>query len=289
MIAFMSFLSLSCRFCFFSLALSAPAPICSLIWIKRKSGVGDLLTSVNMRRRKKTTLGAVKDERRLIEAVLGRLKLLWGVSPPQRSALAAQCRVMALARGEAFVRCGEPPPGLGGVAYGALKLRIVNGGRERVVRLIRPGESLSESAALLGQAAPFDCIALAASKIVVIPPAAVLGLVERDPGTARAAVLLLAERHLRLLEELRARAPQRGLQRLAAYLESVAEPVDGNGDWRAALPGTKTLLASQLGMSKETLSRLLRSLAERGVLKVSRGDIAIVDRDALAGVAAKRD
>ena len=83
--------------------------------------------------------------------------------------------------------------------------------------------------------------------------------------------------------------PRRGVQRLASYLDSVAEPVAGNGEFKARLPGTKTLVAAQLGMSKETLSRLLRSLVVRGVLRVSRREIAILDRAALLALAEKAD
>lgn len=227
---------------------------------------------------------------RLMERVIGSLRLFATLAPERRATLAAQCSVSRFARGEAFVRQGELPPGLGGLACGAMKLRVFSGGSERVVRLIRPGESLSESAALLGRAAPFDCVALAASKVVVIPAAAVLDLIDCDARLARGAVLLLAERHFRLLEEIRARAPQRGLQRLAAYLESVAEPpANGSRISQVRLPGNKTVLASQLGITKETLSRLLRSLSERGVLSVSRRDIAIVDPAGLSAVASPPD
>lgn len=229
-------------------------------------------------------------EQRLIEAVIGNLKLFCGASPAQRAGVAAQCRTLALPRGSALVRRGEHLPGLLALAYGSVKLRIpVNGTKERVIRIVAAGESFGESAALLGRAAPFEPVALASSKVVVIPPAAVWALIEHDPRLARGAVLILAERHLRLVEELHTRAPRRGVQRLASYLEALAEPVAGNGECKARLPGTKTLVAAQLGMSKETLSRLLRSLMVRGVLRVSRREIAIIDRAALQALAGQAD
>ncbi len=229
-------------------------------------------------------------EQQLLEAVIGKLKLFWGATPAQRAGVAAQSWALPLARGSALARRGERLPGLLALAYGSVKLRIpVNGTKERVIRIVAAGESFGESAALLGQAAPFEPVALANSKVVVIPPAAIFALIERDPRLARGALLVLAERHLRLLEELHTSVPRRGVQRLASYLEAVAEPVAGNGEFKALLPGTKTLAAAQLGMSKETLSRLLRSLAVRGVLRVSRREIAILDRAALSALAAKAD
>jgi CRP-like cAMP-binding protein len=229
-------------------------------------------------------------EQRLIETVIGKLKLLWDASPAQRAGVAVQCRTLPLARGSALVRRGEHLPGLLALAYGSVKLRIpVNGTKERVIRIVAAGESFGESAALLGRAAPFEPVALASSKLVVIPSTAIFALIERDARLARGVLLVLAERHLRLVEELHTSVPRRGVQRLASYLEAVAEPVAGNGEFNARLPGTKTLAAAQLGMSKETLSRLLRSLAVRGVLRVSRREIAILDRAALSALAGQAD
>ena len=229
-------------------------------------------------------------EQNLIEATIGRLKLFSDASAAQRSGVAAKCWALPLARGSALVRRGEPLPGVVAVAYGALKLRIrLNSAKERVVRVVSAGESFGESAAVLGSAPPYEPVALASSKLVVIPTAAIFSLIERDPRLARGMVLALAERNLGLLEALYASTPRRGLQRLASYLESVAEPVPGNGEFKARLPGTKTLAAAQLGMSKETLSRLLRSLAARGVLRLSGREIAILDRAALAALADKAD
>jgi CRP-like cAMP-binding protein len=229
-------------------------------------------------------------DRRLIEAVVDNLKLFWGASPEQRAGVAAQCWTLVLPRGSALVRRGERLPGVLALAYGAIKLRIAKpGGKERVVRVVAAGESFGESAALLGKPAPFDPVALASSKLVVIPTAAIFALIERDARLARGAVAILAERHLHLLEELHANGPRRGVQRLASYLDSVAEPVAGNGALRARLPGTKTLVAAQLGMSKETLSRLLRRLATRGLVRLTRREIDIVDREALAALGARDD
>ena len=65
----------------------------------------------------------------------------------------------------------------------------------------------------------------------------------------------------------------------------LARPVDGNGQLTARLPATKTLVASRLGMKKETLSRLLHDLASRRLITVSRREIAILDARALRALA----
>jgi len=60
---------------------------------------------------------------------------------------------------------------------------------------------------------------------------------------------------------------------------------NGNGTHTVRLPVSKTLVAARLGITKETLSRLLRSLAERRLIEVSQREIAILDRAALSEMA----
>ena len=76
--------------------------------------------------------------------------------------------------------------------------------------------------------------------------------------------------------------------RLAAYLESIAEPTAAPQVWSARLPVSKTALAARLAMKKETLSRLLQRLARRGVIAVAQRDITILDRARLAEASSDR-
>ena len=251
------------------------------------------LTQVNIRLPPRGNIGGMHSgarpvsDARLVEAVIGNLRPFWGAAPEVRAGVAAQSWAVPLARGARLARCGDRLPGVVAVAYGSLKLRLPgNGAKERVVRLVNAGESFGESAALLGRPAPYEPVALAACKLVVIPTAAIFAAIEREPRLARGIVLCLAARNLHLVKQLHTNAPRRGLERLASYLDSVADPVAGDGECKARLPGTKTLVAAQLGMTKETLSRLLRALATRGVVRVTRREIAILDRTNLAALAA---
>jgi CRP-like cAMP-binding protein len=124
---------------------------------------------------------------------------------------------------------------------------------------------------------------------VIVPAAALLGVIDRDPRAARQVVCTLARRNLELLEEIEAASMHRSAHRLATYLGSLAECGNGNGDENGArtvrLPATKTLIASRLDMKKETLSRLLRSLAGKGLIEVKGADITLLDPPLLAEIA----
>jgi CRP-like cAMP-binding protein len=106
-----------------------------------------------------------------------------------------------------------------------------------------------------------------------MPSTPLYALLERDSAFAKALVAILAERKLELCAEIGSATLRKGAERLASYLVESA----GNDD-AVQLPFSKTVLAARLGMQKETLSRLLRSLAADGMIAVSRRRIALLDR-----------
>jgi len=222
----------------------------------------------------------------LVTQVVGNLNLFAGLPPAIVTEVARQCRALAVARGTTFLARGAPLPGIFALVYGSAKLALRGPHHdERVLRLVSAGQTFGESAALLGRASSYEAIALAESKLIVIPAAQVLHLLERDSRFARQLVTALAETKLGLLAELETSTVRRGAQRLAHYLGSLAEPAAVPGRFVARLPASKTLIASRLDMKKETLSRLFRSLAEQGVIEVRQREITILDRERLAGIA----
>ena len=225
-------------------------------------------------------------EQRLVEAALAHTGLLRGAAPAQLAALARQCATMRAKRGEMIVARGARPRGLYAVGEGTVKLSLRHGdGEERVLRLAQRGDTFGSATALLGRAARYEAHALTDCVLVVVPPAALFALIENDARAARRIVEILAERNLEMLGELEASTLLSGAQRLAAYLESLARRAPRAGPWTVRLPATKTVIASHLDMKKETFSRLLRALAEQGLIGVTQRDITLLDREKLAELA----
>jgi CRP-like cAMP-binding protein len=221
----------------------------------------------------------------MVKALLGKTGLFRGATRAQLAELAAHCSVREAARGEVVAARGKRLPGICAVAQGMLKLCLHHApDDERVLRLVEPGQTFGEASALLDRPLRFDVCALTPAKLVVIPAESVYHLIEQDPVAARRTVHELAERCQMLLAELEA-GTLPGARRLAAYLDSLARPDGVKNGWSAHLPATKTVVASLLDMKKETLSRLLRALADQGVIEVAQRDIAILDRRRLAALA----
>lgn len=227
--------------------------------------------------------GIAADEQ-LIESVCARLALFKGVPRRDVAAIIQGARLLRARRGTLLARRSEALPGVFAPAAGMVKVALRRGdGAERVLRFVGPGETFGEAAVLLGRASAIDAVALGDSVVVVLPAAAIRALVARHAGFARALARLLAERMLALLAEVESSELRPAAVRLAAYLLSLAQPV--NGRLTARLPATKTLVASRLGMKKETLSRQLHDLSCRQLIEVSRREIAILDRAALIAIA----
>ena len=216
---------------------------------------------------------AVTDDR-LIAGVLENLPLLNALGLAERQALAQRSFAASVRRGALVAAIGSRVGGVYAVAYGSVKLALRNGGVEaRMLRLVGARETFGEAAALLGRPAPYEASALTDSKLVVIPAPPLLALAERDPRFARALLLKLAERKLEVYREMQSATLLSGAQRLAAALHGLA-----GADSVVQLPFSKTLLAAQLGLKKETLSRLLRHFAALELIRVKRREIVLLDK-----------
>jgi CRP-like cAMP-binding protein len=217
----------------------------------------------------------------LIKGVLEKLPLLEGLNHETIQELAAQSSVLRTRRGEVIVRRGECVPSLYAVGFGSVKTRLSqNGSGEVVLGLLGPGATFGKSAVLLGQASRVDVVGLDDVLLVAVRAACVVALVERNLRFSCNLARALAERNQALVEELET-SKLRSAQRLAAYLDSIAEPAAQPGTRAARLAMSKTLLAARLGIKKETLSRLLREFACGGLIDVAGREITIRNRTAL--------
>jgi len=235
-----------------------------------------------LRRNIQVAIGPARD-RKLLESVISKLPAFRQLASMSLEMLANHSQLRELRRGAVIVARGEPIPGVIALAYGSAKLSLRRAnGEEKVVRLLGPGEIFGLAAATVDKPCPVDLVALQNCLVVTIPPGPVLRLMEQDIGFARAVARAMAERMLELVAELEASLQQSGLQRLACFLDSLAEPNGEPGAWLVRLPATKTTVAARLGIKKETLSRMLRELTTRGVITVAGPEIAILDRQGLA-------
>lgn len=223
---------------------------------------------------------------RLVEGLIANLPLFRDVERSSVATVASQASIQYCRRGALIFRQGERLPGVIAFAYGVVKLALPRRkGEEKVLRFVGANESFGEASVILDRPCPVDVVALADAMLAVIPARPLQQLLTRDMAFANNLARALAAGLLRLVAEIDANSGRSSAQRLAAYLNSLAEPEDGSESCAVVLPVTKTAVAARLGITKETMSRLLRDLREHGLIEVTRGRITIRDRQRLAGIA----
>lgn len=167
---------------------------------------------------------------------------------------------------------------------GQLKLyRLSPTGQEKVIEIVRPGETFAEALMFLEiPAYPVSAQALADAELVEIKNSTFLQLLSHSVDTGRHVMGQLSMRLRGLLNEIDALTLQNASLRLVNYLLYLAQEANGEGgSTDITLPAAKNIIASRLSIQPETLSRILGNLAGKGLISVDGLNIKVLDLDGL--------
>ncbi|MEL7561846.1 Crp/Fnr family transcriptional regulator [Dehalogenimonas sp. 4OHTPN] len=183
-------------------------------------------------------------------------------------------------RGEIVTLEGGADRNLYLVASGALKIyNTSSGGKEQIVRLVRPGDSFNDVAAFDGGIVPATVQSLTPALLYSISGPALLERACRLGGLAPNIARLLAGR-VRDLSSLVADLSFRPVSgRLARILLDQM-------NLESAPFLTQKDLASMAGTAREVVARALKGLEDEGIIMVDRHKIVIKDRVKLEDKAA---
>lgn len=183
-------------------------------------------------------------------------------------------RVQVLCPGRVIFQQDTPPEAVFVVLEGWIKLyRLASCGAEAVVATLGEGQSFGEAAALCDKPWPVSAEAVSRARLLRLDACHLRRLLHSDPRLATAMLapaFVHMERLVAHVEELKAHT---GVQRVAGFLLNLTAGCEGGCS--VALPYGKALLAAQLGMKPETLSRALARLRCHGV----RSDATLVHID----------
>ncbi len=179
-----------------------------------------------------------------------------------------------LAAGQVLFRTGHPTAGFYEVITGSVRLvRVDRAGREAVLQLATPGQTLAEASLF---ASAYHCDAIAATDAVVrlYPKAAVLSEFECNSEAAQAFTAMLACQVMDLRTRLEQRNIHSARDRVRHYLAVNAGP-DGR---TVKVSGTLKDLATELGLTHEALYRTLADMAADGEIERLKGKIRLSKR-----------
>ncbi len=209
-------------------------------------------------------------------------QLFTGLSAEDLGAIAGFVIVEKLAKGDYLFHEGEPSRGFYLVQGGAINVHRVNAaGKEQVIHVFRAGESFAEAALSSPTGYPADARAVEPSTVLVIPKAPILGLIGQRPDLA-VRMLGSMSSHLRVLVGMLDDLTLKDVEtRMLNWLVKHHRTAKGGA---IQLPGTKRVLAAELGTSSETLSRTLGRLRDKKLISVSGKVITVHDLPALSAM-----
>jgi CRP/FNR family transcriptional activator FtrB len=172
------------------------------------------------------------------------------------------------------------------VLDGAVELFTRLGEHEATVALLeRGGVFVLAAVASEGSSYPVSARTMRASRILTLQAILVRDVFDRDASFARAVARLLSDEFYDVLNDLKNRKLRDSLERLADWLLRADARLGGTQ--RLTLPVDKRILASQLGMTPEHLSRNLKYLSGHGIVVEGRR-VVLTDLAALSEIASRR-
>ena len=219
-------------------------------------------------------------ERIDLAAVLGKAALLSNLTPAELNLLAARTVRKSFTPGELLFSEGDPCHGLHIIARGRVRIfKSSPGGREQVLAVNTPGESIAELPVFDGGPYPASAVAIEDAQIAFISRRDFQAYCMEHPEVALKVLAVVGARLRRLvgiIEELSfTTIRQRLISALLRLAESEGRQTEHGIEFQ--LPASHQELANQLGTVRELISRNLMRLQAEGLLDVDARQIVVKD------------
>ncbi len=207
--------------------------------------------------------------------------MLRGLETPARARLAGLVP-MDVPQGAVLFRPGDSVQAFAIVISGRIEVFLTGPtGREVLLYAVEPGQSCVQTTLGLMGGGHYgaEAIAAGAARLVMVPRAMFLELMDSSAGFRHIVFAAFADRMTGMIQLLERVAFQSVECRLAALL---IERAAGTG----LAETTHQDLATRIGTAREVVSRRLEALARAGLVRTERGAVHILDRPALERLAA---
>jgi CRP/FNR family transcriptional regulator, dissimilatory nitrate respiration regulator len=220
----------------------------------------------------------------LLEALRSHY-LFAGLEPEQFARVVGGAELIELGAGQILFQRGEPAHHFFIVVDGEVKLALQSrAGEEKVVERLGPGHSFAEALMFVdGPRYPLAAIALETSRVLAIRTAEFVAMLRASPETCLRLLADLSRRLHARIREIEELTLESATHRLVRHLLALA-PAGVAGPLTVTLDESRQLLASRLAIKPETLSRILRSLADAGAIRVDGRQIELTDPARLRAV-----
>jgi CRP/FNR family transcriptional regulator len=205
-----------------------------------------------------------------IHTLLRQIPLFAGFGDDALQRLGARSLVRTYPAGHLLFSTGEPCRGLYIVESGRVRIyRTSPTGREQVLHAEGPGRPVAELPLFDGGAYPASAVTEVESRLAFVPRAEFEALYRANPDVADAVIRELGKRLRHLVHVTETLAFRDVAARLASFLAQFAEQ---HGEHtrdgiEIVLDRTREELSQELGTARESVSRAIKQLAEKGVIQ----------------------
>jgi len=216
---------------------------------------------------------------------LRKVPLFSQLAPSDLERVSEISRERAYPRNSVILFEDDPGDALYVVAQGQVKVVLIGeDGREVILSVMGEGEFFGEMALVDDEPRSAHVIAMEDSTLLVLRREDFQGILKQTPGIALALLRELSRRLRRVDEKVGSLVLLDVNGRVAQLLLELA---DEAGSERITRRLTHHTIAQMIGSSRETVSRTMRDLVEKGYIDVSRREIVIRDRTALEASAGR--
>ncbi len=211
---------------------------------------------------------------------LRRVSFLAVLPPEDLNALAGHCIPRRLLRDEILVSEGDPCEGLFVVQSGAIKLfKMAENGREQILVIERAGSTVGELSVFDGGTFPASAVAAEDSTLLFLPKREFLELCQRNSEVAFAVIRSLAWRFRYLTSLVEELSLKEVSHRLARFLRDRALQlgVRTRRGIEFPLEETNQEIGAEIGTVRDLVSRNLRRFVDRGILRLERRKVIVLD------------
>ena len=217
--------------------------------------------------------------------VLEKVPLFSQLAPAELQRVVEATRERTYPKNSVILFEDDPGDALFVVAQGQVKVVLIGeDGREVILSVLGPSEFFGEMALIDDEPRSAHVIAMEDSSLIVLRREDFQGILKQSPGIAVALLKELSRRLRRVDEKVGSLVLLDVNGRVAQLLLELA---DEEGGERITRRLTHHTIAQMIGSSRETVSRTMRELVDRGLIDVSRKDITIKDRAALETAAGR--
>ncbi|MEO2064945.1 MAG: Crp/Fnr family transcriptional regulator [Desulfurobacteriaceae bacterium] len=158
---------------------------------------------------------------------------------------------------------------------GKVKVYKTSRGKEQIIRIFDKPTMFGEAASFTGKNFPAWAEAIEDSEVILIPRKDFISLIKRDPEIGMKLMSVMAQRLVYLTNVIESLSLKNALSKISSYILRKSEEEGQEVEF------STNLAAMELGLTKETVSRMLSKLKEMGIIEKDRNRIKIKKPQAL--------